>query len=102
MLAFGYNLALLAGGRDLFLQRADWTRALVTVALQRPLPVETDPERSLVLVPSPDALERIMNAYGDTRTDRLVPGSVRPIPPEIMTEAERRLREGAPIPQIEG
>lgn len=101
-LALGFNLVLLAGGRALFLDRADMTRALVTAGLARPLPPETDPERSLVLVPSPVALERIADAYGDPRTDVLVPGGVRPIPPEILAEAQRRLEEGAPIPQPEG
>lgn len=92
------NGRLLVAGRELFLQRADMTRALVSVALEPPLPSGVDPTRSLVLVPSPDALRRIVATYGDPRTDRLVPGSVRPIPPEILAEARRRLVEGAPIP----
>jgi hypothetical protein len=101
-LAFAYNLALLAGGRELFLQRADMTRALVTAGLRRPLPETTDPARTLVLVPSPVELERIANAYGDPRTDSLVPFAVRPIPPQIMAEASRRVREGAEPPKPEG
>ena len=91
------NGRLLLAGRELFLARADMTRALVTVALE-PLPPGVDPTRSLVLVPSPDSLRRIVSQYGDPRTDQLVPGSVRPISPEILAEARRRLVEGAPIP----
>lgn len=91
------NGRLLLAGRELFLARADMTRALVTVALE-PLPPEVDPTRSLVLVPSPESLRRIVSQYGDPRTDRLVPGSVRPIPPEVLAEARRRLVEGAPVP----
>ena len=93
------NGRLLLAGRELFLQRADMTRALVTVALEPQLPPGVDPGRSLVLVPSPESLRRIAEQYGDPRTDRLVPGSVRPIPPEVLAEARRRLIEGAPIPR---
>ncbi len=74
------------------------TRALVTVALE-PLPSTVDPKRSLVLVPSPEALHRIVERYGDPRIDHLVPRSVRPIPPEVLAEARRRLIEGASIPR---
>ncbi len=93
------NGRLLLAGRELFLQRADMTRALVTVGLEPVLPPGVDPARSLVLVPSPESLRGIVARYGDPRTDRLVPGSVRPIPPEVLAEARRRLIEGAPIPR---
>jgi hypothetical protein len=87
------NGRFLLAGRELFLLRADMTRALVTVALARPLSPGADPSRSLVLVPSPDSLRRIVDLYGDPRTDRVVPGAVRPIPPRILAEAQRRLVE---------
>ena len=93
------NGRLLIAGRELFLARADMTRALVTVALAPDRPSGVDTTRSLVLVPSPDALRLIVERYGDPRTDSLIPGSVRPIPPEILTEARRRLIEGAPLPR---
>lgn len=93
------NGRLLLAGRELFLQRADMTRALVTVALERDLPPGVDASRSLVLIPSPESLRRIVERHGDPRTDRLVPGSVRPIPPEVLAEARRRLIEGAPVPR---
>ena len=76
------NIGFLIGGRGLFLERADMTRALVTVALAADRPSGVDLDRSLVLVPSPSSLERISAAYGDPRTDRLVPWAVRPIPPQ--------------------
>lgn len=91
------NGRLLLAGRELFLARADMTRALVTVALE-PLPARVDPSRSLVVVPSPESLRRIVSQYGDPRTDQFVPGSVRPISPEILAEARRRLIDGTPIP----
>jgi hypothetical protein len=92
------EIQLLTAGREIFLARADMTRALVTVALEPDRSAGVDGSRSLVLVPSPDALREIASRYGDPRTDALVPWSVRSIPPEIMTEARRRLVEGAPIP----
>jgi hypothetical protein len=92
------NGRLLLAGRELFLDRADMTRALVTVALEPDPPPGIDLSRSLVLVPSPESLRRIVDRYGDPRTDSLVPGSVRPIPPKILAEARRRLIEGAPVP----
>jgi hypothetical protein len=93
------NGRFLIAGRELFLARADMTRALVTVALAPDRPAGVDTTRSLVLVPSPDSLQLIVERYGDPRTDSFIPGSVRPIPPEILTEARRRLIEGAPLPR---
>ena len=94
------NIGELVAGREIFLQRADMTRALVTVALDPDRPAGVDLDRSLVLVPSPRSLDAIAAAYGDPRTDRLVPWAVRPIPAEIRAEAQRRLVEGAPIPGV--
>jgi hypothetical protein len=96
------NIGLLVAGRDLFLDRADMTRALVTVALAPDRPAGVDLDRSLVLVPAPRSLDWIAAAYGDPRNDRLVPWAVRPIPAAIRTEAQRRLVEGAPIPGLTG
>jgi hypothetical protein len=93
------EIQLLTAGREIFLARADMTRALVTVALEPNPPSGVDGSRSLVLVPSPDALREIKRRYGDPRTDALVRWSVRPIPGEVMSEARRRLVEGAPIPK---
>lgn len=97
-LSLTWNIRLLVGGRELFADRAERTRALVTVALELPLPATTDPDRSLVLVPSPSALARIVRAYGSPLGDQLVPWAVAPIRPEVLADAERVLREGAEIP----
>jgi hypothetical protein len=99
-LALTVNIGLLVLGRQIFLDRADMTRALVTVALDPARPPGVDLERSLVLVPSPARLEPIVGAYGDPRSDVLAPWAVRPIPPDILAEARRRLIEGAPIPRV--
>lgn len=96
-MALIWNVRLLFEGRDLFAGRAAMTRALVTVGLTRPLPANVDPDRSLILVPSPASLERIVARYGSPLTDRLAPAFVAPIPAAVAAEAERRLIEGAPI-----
>jgi hypothetical protein len=98
-IALVYNVRLLLAGRELFLDRAAMTRALVTVALERPLPPSTEPDRTLVLVPSPASLERIVAAYGSPLGDSILPGAIQAIPPDVLAEARRRLTEGAELPR---
>jgi hypothetical protein len=95
-----FNVRLLIDGRQLFLDRAAMTRALVTVALDRPLPATTDPNRSLILVPSPASLERIVAAYGSPLSDSILPDAVEPIPASVLAEARRRLAEGVNPPAV--
>jgi len=57
-LALVVNVGLLVAGREVFLERADMTRALVIAALDPPEGRPIDVDRSLVLVPSPAALCR--------------------------------------------
>ena len=102
VLAMTWNVRLLVAGRTVFAERAERTRALVFVALDRPLPESTDPTRSLVLVPSPASLERIVADHGSPLTDWLVPWAVPPIRTEVLIEARRVLTEGAKIPLPEG
>jgi hypothetical protein len=93
-----WNVRLLLAGKAIFEDRAERTRALVTVALDRPLPSTTDPERSLVLVPSPASLERIVRAYGSPVNDSLVPSAVPAIRDQVLADARRILAEGAEVP----
>lgn len=93
-----WNVRLLIAGRTLFAERAERTRALITVALERPLPATTDPDRTLVLVPSPNEVARIVGAYGSPLNDSLVPWAVPPIRAEVLAAAQRVLEEGAEIP----
>ena len=93
------NVGLLVLGRELFLQRADMTRALVTVTLDPDRPRGFD-DRSPVLIPSPADVRWIVAKYGDPRSDALVPASVREIPPEILLEARRRLVDGPPATTV--
>jgi hypothetical protein len=97
-LSLVWNVRLLFAGRALFAERAERTRAFVMVALERPLPASTDPERTLVLIPAPDAVARIVAAYGSPLNDWLVPWAVAPIRPEVLAEAQEILEEGAEIP----
>jgi hypothetical protein len=93
-----WNARLLVDGRALFRERAQTTRAFVAVALERPLPATTDPDRTLVTVPSPNALERIVGAYGSPLQDWLAPWAVPPLDPGWLAEAQRVLEVGAEIP----
>ena len=93
-LALTWNVRLLIEGRALFLERAELTRALVTVALE-PSPDGVDPNRTLILVPSPASLRRIVAAHGSPLADPLVAGGVPGLSAVTLAEADRRLREGA-------
>lgn len=95
-LSLTWNVRLLIAGRTIFVDRAERTRALVTVALERPLPTTTDPDRSLVLVPSPSSLARIVDLYGSPVADWLA--RVPPIRDVVLADARRVLAEGAEIP----
>jgi hypothetical protein len=93
-ISVAFNVRLLLDGRTLFLERADLTRALVTVALEPDRPPTVDPNRTLVVVPSPASLEDIVARYGSPLTDALAPDAVRPIPADTLAEARRWLIEG--------
>ena len=54
---------------------------------------------TLILVPSPASLERIIAAYGSPLGDSILPGAVEAIPPDVLAEARRRLAEGAELPR---
>ena len=97
-LSLVWNVRLLIVGRDLFIWRAERTRAFVTAALERPLPATTNPDRTLVLIPSPNSVERIVRLYGSPVDDWMVPWAVPAIRPEVLAEARQVLAEGAPIP----
>ena len=96
--ALVFNVMLLLGGRALFLDAADTTRALIRVALDPNPPPGAQLDQPLVFVPSPVSLKQIVSRYGDPSTDALVPWAVRPIPPDILAEARRILIEGARVP----
>jgi hypothetical protein len=97
VLALGWNVLLLQGGRGLFLERAALTRALVAASLAPDRPAAADLDRSLVLVPSPHALERIVAAHGSPVTDWFWGSNVEPLRPALLAEANRRLVEGPPV-----
>jgi hypothetical protein len=90
------NVQLLTAGRDFFLVRAQFTRALIAESLADTPPDGVDPTRSLVIVPSPDSLRRIEARYGLPLTDSLAGDAVQPAPPWIVRLADLRLR-GYPV-----
>ena len=87
-----WNGALLIAGRELFADRADLTRAFIELGLERPLPDGVDPDLSLILVPAPSVLPRLLDRFGSPLSDALAPDAVRPIPDEAREEALRRAR----------
>ena len=91
-LALTWNVRLLVDGRALFQERAERTRALVTVGLE-PLPSQVEPDRTLILVPSPASLAHLVAGHGSPLTDPLVVGGVPPISDAALADAERRLLE---------
>jgi hypothetical protein len=95
VLAFSliWNVRLLVAGRDLYAQRADLTRAYVTLGTTDPLPPGVDPKLSLVLVPSPVELRRVIATYGSPMTDALAPGSIPPVSRAALEEATRRAQD---------
>lgn len=97
VLALGWNVLLLVSGRSIFVDRAALTRALVAAALSPDRPAESDLDRSLILVPSPHSLERIVSAYGSPLNDGFWGSNVEPLRPALVVEANRRLVEGPPI-----
>ncbi len=97
VISLAWNLQLLIAGRDLFAERAELTRALVTVGTTDPLPAGVDPDLSLVLVPSPSELRRLMAAYGSPLTDALAQGFVPPVSAEALDEATAPGPEPAPV-----
>ncbi len=96
-----WNVRLLILGRDVFLERADLTRALVTTALDPDLPTVVDRDRDLILVPSPNSLERIVRTHGSPLRDWFS-DPLPEIPEEVLDEAWRRVLAGdaASYPRI--
>ncbi|HEV7604924.1 MAG TPA: hypothetical protein VGO15_08145 [Candidatus Limnocylindrales bacterium] len=92
VLAFSliWNVALLWGGRELYAQRAELTRAYITLGTSDPLPPGVDRTLSLVLVPSPVDLRRVIATYGSPMTDALAPGLVPAVSTVALEEATRR------------
>jgi hypothetical protein len=85
-----WNVALLVGGRQLFAERADLTRAYVVIGTTDPLPPGVAPDLSMVLVPSPMELRRIIALYGSPLTDSLAPRSVPPVSESAIADATHR------------
>jgi hypothetical protein len=88
-----WNVRLLLLGRDLFLERADMTRALVALATTDPLPSGVEASVDLVLIPSPDRVRAIVARFGSPLSDSLAGGAVPPIPEAVRAEALQRAQD---------
>ena len=95
-LAIVLNVQLLVAGRDFFLVRAQFTRALIAEAVTHDGSDGVDLARSLVAVPSPDSLRQIGARYGLPTSDALVPGDVTQAPDWIQRLATLRF-QGFPV-----
>ena len=93
--SLAWNVRLLLAGRDLYAERADLTRALVTLGTTDPLPAGVDPGLSLVLVPSPVELRDVIERYGSPMHDSLAPGAVPAVSEAARAEALRRALDPA-------
>lgn len=91
--SLAWNVTLLLAGRALYAERADLTRALVTLGTTDPLPAGVDPGLSLVLVPSPVQLRDVIERYGSPMHDSLAPGAVPPVSEAALAEALRRAQD---------
>ena len=85
-----WNVALLVAGRTLYAERADRTRALVTLGTTDPLPMGVVPALSLVLIPSPLELRRVVAEYGSPMTDHLAQNFVPSVSKAALEDATRR------------
>ena len=96
ILAFSliWNMTLLVAGRQLYAERADLTRALVALGTTDPLPAGVAPDLSLLLVPSPDELRRVIATYGSPMGDSIAPGSV----PTVSEGAKAEASSASPAP----
>ncbi len=90
--SLAWNVRLLLAGREVFLERAEFTRALIEVALDDPLPLGAVPDRSLVYVPSPASLRRLVGAYGNPLTDVLAPDAIAEPDDATRRRAEEQVR----------
>ena len=92
-LALFWNVALLVAGRDLFLERAERTRASIVVATGE-MPPGVDPDRAKLLDRPITLLRAALDRYGSPLQDRLA--DVGPPRPELVDEFRRLLAEGRP------
>ena len=89
-LAMTWNVWLLIAGREIFLDRADYTRATITVA-QGDLGQGVDPDRAILFDRSVSDLRASLDRFGSPLTDSLAGDAVRPIPPELVETIRAQL-----------
>ena len=92
-LSLVWNVTLLVQGRALYAERADLTRAFVTIGTTDPLPPGVDPKLNMVLVPSPVELRRVIAIYGSPMTDTFALDAVQPVSVGAIDEATRRAQD---------
>jgi hypothetical protein len=93
-LALTWNVWLLIAGREIFLERADRTRATIVVA-QGDLGPGVDPDVAMLLDRRVSDLRSALERFGSPLTDSLAGDAVRPIPPALIEEIRSELLESS-------
>jgi len=93
-LAMTWNVWLLIAGREIFLDRADSTRATIVVA-QSDLGAGVDPDEARLLARRVTELRASLARFGSPLTDSLAGDAVRPIPPDLVEAIRTELLEGS-------
>ncbi len=91
-LALTWNVGLLVAGREIFLDRADSTRAIMIVA-QGDLEPGIDPDQATLLDSRVSDLRASLDRFGSPLTDSLAGDAVRPVAPELIEEIRDDLAE---------
>jgi len=89
-LSLTWNTVLLIEGRSLFGERADRTRAAITVALEE-LPPGLDPDRAKLLDRTVTRLREVLAEHGAPLTDSLASDAVPPVDPVLVAKVRAQL-----------
>ncbi len=89
-LAMVWNAWLLLGGRELFADRADRTRAMVTVITGEP-PAGVNPDEVELMDRTITRLREVLGEFGTPLQDSLAGDAVRPVPASVVDEVRASL-----------
>lgn len=89
-LAMVWNVWLLLAGRELFADRADRTRAIVTVVTGEP-PAGVNPDEVELMDRTITRLREVLGEFGTPLQDSLAGDAVRPVPASVVDEVRASL-----------
>ena len=85
-----WNVWLLLAGRELFADRADRTRAIVTVVTGEP-PAGVNPDEVELMDRTITRLREVLGEFGTPLQDSLAGDAVRPVPASVVDEVRASL-----------